>query len=286
MRPLPCLPEQGKGCSVRIMGSGATLIRFVGQSLAPLVDLVFPPRCPLCGDALSNQAGLCSACWEDLTIPGEPCCAACSRPFREEIFGTSSQCGVCLASPPLHDGIAAATIYNEASRKLILAFKHGRRIALANQLGHLMAAKLPVADETGAILVPVPLHRWRLWSRGFNQAALLARVLEKHAKGRCGVDVLVRRKSTPMLGGMTSRDRARILRGAIQVNARWVHKIEGRDVILVDDVLTSGATTDACIRVLKKAGARSVRVACFARVLNESGSENITPEAKKTPGAT
>ena len=259
---------------------------FAKGALAPLIDLVFPPRCPLCGDALSNQGGLCSDCWAALVIPGEPCCATCSRPFREDITGTTSQCGVCLANPPLHDGIAAATLYNDASRKLILAFKHGRKIALASQLGHLMAAKLPDAADLEPLLVPVPLHRWRLWNRGFNQAALLARTLERHGKGRCAVDALVRHKSTPMLGGMTSSARERILRGAVRVNHRWARKVRGRDVVLVDDVLTSGATTNVCVKALQKAGARKVKIACFARVLNELAPENITPEAIKTPGAT
>ena len=259
---------------------------FAKDALAPLVDLVFPPRCPLCGDALSNQGGLCSDCWAELVIPGEPCCATCSRPFREDIAGESSQCGVCLAHPPLHDGIAAATLYNDASRKLILAFKHGRKIALASQLGHLMAAKLPDAGDPSPLLVPVPLHRWRLWMRGFNQAVLLARTLERHGKGRCAVDVLVRQKSTPMLGGMTSSARERILRGAIRINPRWAQTVRGCDVVLVDDVLTSGATTNVCVKALRKAGARTVTIACFARVLNELVPENITPEAIKTPGAT
>lgn len=273
------------------MGRIETVAAFAKDAIAPLVDLVFPPRCPLCGEAVSDQGGLCSECWSKLSIPGEPSCTSCARPFHEKGLGQAAQCAVCMADPPLHDGIAAATLYNEASRQLILTFKHGRKIALANQLGHLMAAKLPDPGDHPPLLVPVPLHRWRLWKRGFNQAALLARVLERHGKGKCAVDVLVRRKSTPMLGGMRSQARARILSGAIAVSPRWQRRIKGRDVVLVDDVLTSGATSNVCVKALRKAGAQSIKIACFARVMNEfdgsnNGPENTTPEVITTSGAT
>ncbi len=276
------------------MGRATTISAFARDAFAPLIDLVFPPRCPLCGEALATQTGLCSACWADLAIPTEPACSTCARPFPPGVEGGAAQCAVCLADPPLHSGIAAATLYNDASRKLILAFKHGRKIALAEQLGQLMAAKLPEPDGQPPLLVPVPLHRWRLWRRGFNQAALLARSLEKHGKGRVAVDVLVRQKSTPMLGGMRRKARERALKGAIAINRRWANRLKGRDVILVDDVLTSGATSNVCVKALRKAGVRSVKVACFARVLNEAlgeqaeghTAENITPEVTKTLGAT
>ena len=130
------------------------------QTLAPLVDLVFPPRCPLCGEGLASQTGLCSACWSELVIPGEPACASCGRPFADGVR-EGSVCAPCMAEPPRHDGIAAATLYNEPSRKLVLAFKRGNRIALAPMMARLMAAKLGFADREW-LLVPVPLHRWRL----------------------------------------------------------------------------------------------------------------------------
>src|SRR5690606_11340603 len=116
-------------------GSMAAMLR---QALAPVIDLVYPPRCPLCGGALAAQDGLCAACWGELAIPGEPACASCQRPFGQGIHD-GAICAPCLADPPRHDGIAAATLYNDASRKLVLAFKHGRRIALARLLASLVA---------------------------------------------------------------------------------------------------------------------------------------------------
>lgn len=201
-------------------------------------------------------------------IPGEPSCQTCGRPFHPDSGLIDAQCAPCMADPPRHAGIAAATIYNDASRKLILAFKHGRRIALARQMARLMAARLPRTEEP-SLLVPVPLHRWRLWRRGFNQAALLGRELELLGAGKLVVDALVRRKATPMLGGMRRKARQTALHGAITARQSRSDLLRDRQVILVDDVLTSGATSNACIDALLKAGARSVVICCFARVLNE-----------------
>lgn len=280
------------------MGRAEEFSASLSRVFAPLIDLVYPPRCPLCGVAIAENGGLCGGCWAELVIPGEPACATCSRPFPPGIADGTAQCAVCLQEPPRHTGIAAATLYNDASRRLVLAFKHGRKIALAGQLGRLMAAKLPEPGEAPPLLIPVPLHRWRLWRRGFNQAALLAQELARHGKGELAVDALVRRKATPMLGGMRRKARQRALSGAIEVPRRRAELVKGRDVILVDDVLTSGATSSACMTALLKADATSVTICCFARVLDESlhgeaaaasadqVRQNITPGIDMIPGAT
>ncbi len=236
--------------------------------LAPIVDLVFPPRCPLCGEALAAQGGLCSTCWDELAIPGEPCCATCQRPFSVGM-PDGTICAPCLAVPPRHDGIAAGTLYNDASRRLVLSFKHGRRIALAPMLARLMAARLKL-EGTGWLVVPVPLHRWRLWQRGFNQAALLGREIASAKRAQLVVDALVRHKPTPMLGGLGRTARARALIGAVGVNPKRSTKLNGKRIVLVDDVLTSGATSLACVNALKRAGAERVIICCFARVLDEA----------------
>jgi ComF family protein len=242
------------------------------EPVAPLIDLIYPPRCPLCGEGLAAQGGLCSACWQELAIPGEPACVLCQRPFGDSL-PEGTICAPCLADPPRHDGIAAGTLYNDPSRKLVLAFKHGRRIALAPLLARLVAARLPqqVVDHGGEWLaVPVPLHRLRLWRRGFNQSALLAREIARLSGAEVLVDGLVRRKATPVLGGLGRKARARALSGAIAANPRRADLLKGAQVLLVDDVMTSGATSDACVSALKRAGARKVVVACFARVLEEA----------------
>ena len=149
------------------MGRVTKLRRAIGEGFAPLVDLVYPPRCPACGKGIGEQGGLCVDCWNDLAIPGDPSCSLCQRPFGESGPDEGSTCAPCLGSTPVHEGIAAGTVYTDTSRKLVLALKHGRRIALAPLLARLIAARIPPAEEE-RIIIPVPLHRWRLWHRGFN----------------------------------------------------------------------------------------------------------------------
>lgn len=240
----------------------------LAQTLTPVIDLVFPPRCPLCGAGLSAQTGLCAACWSELVIPGEPACALCQRPLGDAM-AAGAVCAPCMAEPPRHDGIAAGTLYNPASRRLVLAFKHGQRIALAPMMARLMAARLGSVGPDW-LIVPVPLHRWRLWRRGFNQAALLGREIARARGATLAVDMLERRKATPALGGLGRKARARTLSGAIGVNRKRAGRLRGAKVVLVDDVLTSGATSAACVAALKRAGAERVIVACFARVLDEA----------------
>ncbi len=175
-----------------------------------------------------------------------------------------------MATPPQHDGIAAGTLYNDTSRKLILALKHGRRIALAPLLARLILAQIPQEVDDDWLVVPVPLHRWRLWRRGFNQSALLAREIARVRHGRLLVDGLIRRKATPSLGGLGRKARAKVLSGAITINPRYRELWQGAKVLLVDDVFTSGATSGACVSTLKRAGAERVVIACFSRVLDEA----------------
>ena len=272
--PLPCRSAE-RGATVHRLGvtlaasvASTSIMRVPLSVLNPLIDFVFPPRCPLCGAGVTVQPGLCTTCWGELAIPGEPCCARCSRPFHDNVVDGST-CAPCLADPPRHAGIAAATLYNDASRKLVLAFKHGSRLGPGALMANLMAAKLAMMDEGDWVVVPVPLHRWRLWRRGYNQAAVLARQIVRIKGGRLIVDALVRRKPTASLGGLGRRARLRELRGAIGLSGNAAD-VAGRNVLLVDDVLTSGATSDACVRVLLRAGASKVVVACFARVIDEA----------------
>lgn len=216
----------------------------LAQGIRPVVDLVYPPRCPACGVAIADQQGLCAECWSSLDIPS-----------------ASVDSGDAV---PVH----AATLYNDTSRKLVLAYKHGGRIALSRLLARLIAARLPDASAAAVapLLVPVPLHRWRLWQRGFNQAALLARELAQMGKGVALVDGLIRRKRTPSLGGLGREARDRALAGAIIINPAGAAVMAGRDIILIDDVFTSGATSRACISAIRAARPASIAIACFARV--------------------
>lgn len=155
------------------------------------------------------------------------------------------------------------------SRDLVLGLKHAGKVALAGLMGQMMAARL---DQTRAVerplLVPVPLHWMRLWTRGYNQAALLARELGDAGKGELCVDALERHKRTPSLGGLGRSERRKALQGAVRVRSAHAQKVENREIFLVDDVYTSGATSSACVDALLDGGAKSVRIVCFARVVS------------------
>nr|WP_225899663.1 ComF family protein [Croceicoccus gelatinilyticus] len=251
------------------------------------MDFVYPPRCPACGDGIaggspSGDDAFCAECWGKLQLPGQPWCTTCHHPFGADHFGADAHCARCLADAPVHDGIVAATIYGEVSRDMVLHFKHGGRIALAGPMGRTIAARIGDRAQSDAIVVPVPLHRWRLWKRGYNQSAMLGKVIARSLNLEFSPDLLVRSKPTPSLGGLDPKERREALKGAIQCNPRKADGIRGRDVILVDDVMTSGATSDACVRVLKKAGSKSVVIACYARVLHaQPVPKSETPETER-----
>ncbi len=167
----------------------------------------------------------------------------------------------------MHNGIVAATVYGDVSRQMVLDLKHAGRIALAGPMGRTLAARLSGRVEGEPLVIPVPLHRGRLWKRGYNQSALLGRSLARARGWQFVPDGLTRRKATPSLGGLDPKERKDALKGAIAMAASKASLVSGRDIVLVDDVLTSGATSDACVRTLKKAGARRVVIACYARVI-------------------
>lgn len=173
-------------------------------------------------------------------------------------------CGACLRDPPRHAGVRAAVAYGPVPRALALRLKYGGRIAFAETMALRMRRLLPTEAE---MLVPVPLHRWRLWSRGFNQAALIADALATLSGTAHDRTLLVRRRRTAVLRGLGGRQRASAVAGAFAITA--AQRVVGKAVVLVDDVYTSGATADACTRVLLRAGARSVTILCWARVLSE-----------------
>lgn len=255
------------------------------QTARALIDWVLPPRCPSCGVTVAADHQFCSGCWQQLAFIGDPQCTQCGRPFGEMRDGDGLICAPCMADPPRHDGLVCATIYNAASRDLVLQFKHGGRIGHARLLARLMLPGIrrrleaagPGLSPVPWLVVPVPLHRWRLWRRGYNQAALLARELARALEAGLAVDALERTRATPMLKGRGRRERARIVSAAIRANPARHAAIRGAHILLVDDVHTSGATTGACTRALKRAGAARVVIACWARVLRE-GEEAASSE--------
>lgn len=229
------------------------------------LDFALPPRCPGCGAITSEPHRFCLECWHKLSFLGDPCCARCGLPFAYDT-GDSAQCGSCLADPPPFDRLRAAVAYGEVSRQVVLKLKYNGRPGLAETLAHFMLRHVEMASDD-PLLVPVPLHRWRIWTRGYNQAALIVSALSRRTGLGCGLESLRRTRATPSLRGMGRRERARAVRGAFEVPDWARSRLAGRRVLLVDDVYTSGATAAACARALKRGGAASVEILCWARVV-------------------
>jgi ComF family protein len=226
----------------------------------PVVRFALPPRCAGCGTVTAEDHRLCLDCWAKLDFLSGAGCPRCGVPVVPE----GLICARCLATPPHHDGARAAVAYDDLSRSLALRLKHGRRIGLAKMMAGVMARWV---EEPDALLVPVPLHRWRIWRRGFNQSLLIANAISKKTGNLVLLDSLVRKRATPMLGGLGAKERAAAVRGAFVVPETARTAIRGKSLILVDDVYTSGATADACARTLRRAGAARVTVLAWARVL-------------------
>lgn len=225
-----------------------------------LIAFALPPRCAGCGSVVGADLELCATCWTSLEFLTAPGCTTCGAPIA--IAGLV--CARCLAKPPRHDGVRAAVVYGAVARTIALRLKHGRRVALARLMARLM---LRHVSDRSALLVPVPLHRWRLWYRGFNQAALIARAIARETGQPLALDLLVRTRATPMLRGLGAVERARTLAGAFAVAPSARAQLKGRHILLIDDVHTSGATANGCARALKRAGAARVEMLCWARVI-------------------
>lgn len=220
--------------------------------LAALLDLLYPPRCAACGEACRDQP-FCPACAGALE-PVPPGCGRCGLP------GPDPTCGACLAVPPAFDAVRAAGLYGGPLADAVCALKYGGRPAVSRPLGGWLARQLPLPG--GAVIVPVPLGRARRLARGYDQAALLAGHLARAAGARRLSLALRRVRDTPPQVGRTRAARARNVAGAFRADPRLV---AGLDVVLVDDVVTTGATAHAAAAALKAAGARSVRVVALAR---------------------
>ena len=228
------------------------------------LDLVFPPLCPLCDRMLGagRRDPLCGACWEGLERIAPPWCRCCGTPL-----GIEGLCGACRIRRPRFAYARAALLYGDLVREAIHAFKFGGRGGLANPLGDLLAG-LGLSALPGAapdVLVPVPLHPRRARERGYNQALLLARRLERAWRVPVVADTLVRAVPTLPQADLDAAARRRNVRDAFAV--RRPERITGRHVVLVDDVLTTGATAGECARTLYRAGAAAVGVLTVARTL-------------------
>lgn len=252
---------------MRMSGAGRSwnvLSAALRRTVEFAIDVLIPPRCLSCGGLAEGQGTLCPACWDAITFLGPPACLRCGLPFDVDAGGAAI-CGRCLLDPPRYRRARAVFRYDGASKGLVLGFKHADRIGRAPSFARWMARAGAELLAEADLIVPVPLHRWRLFHRRYNQSALLANGLADLSGVPCCPDALIRVRHTPKQGSMGRRHRRANLHGAIHL--KRAGKVEGRHVLLIDDVLTSGATVEECVRILQGGGASAVDVLTLARVI-------------------
>lgn len=235
-----------------------------------VVDAIFPPRCIISGAIVGAPGQLDPGAWAGLSFIAPPFCRTCGMPFPFTSEGVDDlQCAACLDDPPPFTAARAAVVYDDASRGVILKFKHADHL-------HAVPVLVPWIMRAGAelwadadVLVPVPLHRWRLMRRRYNQAALLAHGVAKETCLPCLADGLIRHRATESQGHKRAAERRKNVKGAFAINPRHADAVRGKNVVLIDDVFTTGATVRECAQTLLNAGAARVDVVAVARVSRE-----------------
>lgn len=235
-----------------------------GRLGAATLDALLPPQCLTCDAPVDHVGGLCPGCFDATSFITEPCCARCGLPFAHRAGGRV--CRACALAPPPWGRARAALQYDAQAKRLILPLKYADRIELAKSIAAMMARAGAALLCDADVLVPVPLHRRRLIARRYNQAALLAHALGRLANRAVVPDALLRLRATAPLGELGASLRMDVVDGAFAVPPKRLPRIAGQRVLLVDDVLTSGATCRACTEALFDAGATTVDVLVAARV--------------------
>ncbi len=238
----------------------------IKQVLHRAVDFLLPPRCLLCYERTTDPHNVCAECWQGLTFISQPHCTLCGLPFDFEVEG-DLLCAACLDHPPAYEHMRSAVVYNDVSRHLVLCFKHGDMLQISKLLSRWMTTAGHDLLKSADLIVPVPLHPMRLFWRQYNQAAVLSNQISTLSGVPRHNEALVRSRYTPSQGKRTYEERVKNVKSAIAVNPTYGKLIKGKQVLLIDDVFTTGATVEECCRALMKGGAKSVDILTFARVV-------------------
>lgn len=238
------------------------------------LDLLLPPQCLACDRQVAEPGRLCPRCFGQVDLIADPMCAICGMPF--EFAGAPERiCGACAADPPPFTRARAAARYGDRIRDALLGFKHGDRADRAVGLARLVARAGQPWLAQADMVTGVPLHPRRLLRRRYNQATLIADLLARDAGVQGVPDLMLRTRATRTQGGLSGAGRRRNLRGAFAVNPAHKARISGAHVVLVDDVITTGATVLECARVLRRAGAAEITVLGVARVVRTGHATHI-----------
>lgn len=246
---------------------GSRLVPGLAQALRATLDVLLPPHCLTCDRPVDAPGQFCIECFRGTAFITEPCCTHCGVPFSYAGQGGAERlCPACRAHPAPWGQARAALRYDGRAKRLVLPFKHADRPDLAKALAPMMARAGAALLRRAELIVPVPLHRRRLFARRYNQAALLAQALARIAGVPAVPDLLCRTRATVSLGELGATARAEAVAGAFAVRPSRAGRLAGRRVLLVDDVMTSGATAAGCTEMLLSAGAAGVDVLVAARV--------------------
>lgn len=241
---------------------------FLTAILVGLYDLILPPRCAGCGVVTQDSNLLCGACWSEMGWIDRPYCDISGLPFSYDL-GAGMVNPDVIANPPFYDKARAVADFSETARQMVHRLKYHDRTDLADVMGQWMVrAGTDCLEEPDSWIVPVPLHRRRLWGRRFNQSALLAHVIARQAGAVFKPELLRRIRSTRQQVGLSEAERRNNVSGAFQLDRALSSELSGKTVILVDDVWTTGATLEACCKALRRGGACKIHILTFARVVD------------------
>jgi ComF family protein len=260
------MTEAGDHASVRAAGARR---RSMGRVAHVLLGLLYPPTCVACGAATGAAHALCASCWSGIAFIARPYCERLGTPFAVDL-GQPLLSPAAIADPPVFARARAVARYDATASALVHRLKYGDRPELARAMGAMMAGAGAELLKDADVIVPVPLHRWRLWQRRFNQAMALSAVISRTSDVPCDPFLLARVKRTRQQVGLTKAQRRDNLQGAFRVSTEAKERLRGRRVLLVDDVLTTGATANAASRALLRGGAEAVDVLAFARVVTDA----------------
>lgn len=240
------------------------------MGLQAALHLIYPPQCLSCGALVTTDFGLCGTCWRDTPFITGLACDQCGSPLPGQDTGKPEYCDDCLTIARPWSRGRAALIYKDNARSLVLALKHGDRLDLARPAaGWMLRVAQPIL-EPGMLVAPVPLHWLRLFKRRYNQSAMLSKLVAQSARLDHCPDLLLRRRSTGTQEGRGRDERFANMAGAITLNPRRAALVEGRHILLIDDVMTSGATLAAAAEAAVAGGARAVSVLVMARVVKDA----------------